>query len=701
MSGSNGEETPQWRRDGTVEGSSRTFKRPRVRLRRSSKDEAGRTHSELTTKSGQVRRAQKGLFVHYCDICSKGPYSRREHLNRHKKRHFDLTRKCRVCGKIFQEDDYLQKHLKKMHPDLVELSDLKTESSCADGEPRVKIEPQCLPAEPANVNRRPRAGHVTFTCMDEHIPCQTPLITNARLSPSRSPEPDGLSPGDKYTKPSDSMTERFHLTNSGAIEQVEDSAEQDYSSKGTSSKKPLHYEPYRKQNSFSRSAIKQDTLNWPFSQCQHPATALLRGLVCDFSSIYGKEWMGELFAINSRPNEIDQSLFAVTAMWQSRIKRDRGLRRNALTVYQGAILSVREQLATYRLNQPFILVAISMIFAATEAQVDDGVNQVGWVTHIKGALAVLGTTDPQIWTSVTHIRLYIDLRYMALLAFLASRKPCFFAQKKWRGLVRPSSFGTIRETLIDELVDLPELLSICATLENEMRTTSVLGDEAALLQVWRLLEAFSRFEMRLKIWFQGLQSHASSPPYWPKYSPNSMPLSSEEEVPIAIWFSKPLKAETITLYWASRLLIYLSIIDLYESSLPKFHVRRNPPKSSNPEISGHQRIAISSDDVGVYDAETDISRYWPPSEADARQIATMLGQSLEYMMSDAFKPLNGARLACVPLWPAIRFFSRYQLGPELQWCSSVAEHLSEKTGLMYVSKVANNSINVTKHWNSE
>lgn len=179
-----------------------------------------------------------------------------------------------------------------------------------------------------------------------------------------------------------------------------------------------------------------------------------------------------------------------------------------------------------------------------------------------------------------------------------------------------------------------------------------------------------------------------------------MPLSSTDEV-IAIWFPNALTAESITLYWASQLLIYLSVIDLYDSSPPQF---RSPPQktpeSGNLEASSvPQRNTIFSNDLGTYDAE--FERYWPPSAADARNLAIKLGQCLEYMMSDAFQPLNGARLACVPLWPAIRLFSRYPPGPELKWCQTIAELLAEKTGLFYVSKITTNSEDVMKRWNSE
>lgn len=66
------------------------------------------------------------------------------------------------------------------------------------------------------------------------------------------------------------------------------------------------------------------------------------------------------------------------------------------------------------------------------------------------------------------------------------------------------------------------------------------------------------------------------------------------------------------------------------------------------------------------------------------------------MMSDAFKPLNGAWLACVPMWPAVRFFVRFSEveGPEPHWCRCMARDLTEKSGLQYVSKIASNPIDI-------
>lgn len=81
--------------------------------------------------------------------------------------------------------------------------------------------------------------------------------------------------------------------------------------------------------------------------------------------------MGDLFRIKLRDNGIDQSLFAVAAVWQSKMKKDVSLRTKALSAYQGAVLNVRAQLSSSRLSNPIILVAMSMIFAATEVSWDN------------------------------------------------------------------------------------------------------------------------------------------------------------------------------------------------------------------------------------------------------------------------------------------------------------------------------------------
>lgn len=101
MSDSSQEQNVQWRRSSSVlpdqsKGSpGRIYKSPRVRLRRSSKNEALKSGTESTQRP---KRGKKGVFIHFCDICNKvrrssgfklvfeahilkkGPYSRHEHL---------------------------------------------------------------------------------------------------------------------------------------------------------------------------------------------------------------------------------------------------------------------------------------------------------------------------------------------------------------------------------------------------------------------------------------------------------------------------------------------------------------------------------------------------------------------------------------------------------------------------------------------
>lgn len=299
--------------------------------------------------------------------------------------------------------------------------------------------------------------------------------------------------------------------------------------------------------------------------------------------------------------------------------------------------------------------------------------------------------------------------------FLGVRKPFFMSKKEWKGLAWPGTSRTIRESLIDELVDLPELLHTCSKFERELGKGVTAVNETAFVQGWHLLHTFRQFEMRLNSWRDKLEEQQGSSLYWKQSSSNpvspmkgapirpyfipqrqlrafthsvlivkslQMPLSSTNEIPNAIFFLNPLIAESITLYWAGLLLLYLSALDIY--NLIQFHTSNETPGSKMTE----KTYFAFFDDFEAHEIAL-----WQPRESDARKLANQLGQSLEYMNGEAFKPLNGARLACVPLWPAMRFFVRYP-GPELPWLQRMAQSMSEKTGLQYVSKIASNTVDI-------
>lgn len=97
------------------------------------------------------------------------------------------------------------------------------------------------------------------------------------------------------------------------------------------------------------------------------------------------------------------------------------------------------------------------------------------------------------------------------------------AGKEWKAIVWPGSFRTIRESLIDELVDLPGLLYICSTLERKLGGKSALC-EMDLLEGRHLLGAFKQFEMRLNSWHEGVKKHRGSALYWEQSSSNPVSL---------------------------------------------------------------------------------------------------------------------------------------------------------------------------------
>lgn len=150
---------------------------------------------------------------------------------------------------------------------------------------------------------------------------------------------------------------------------------------------------------------------------------------------------------------------------------------------------------------------------------------------------MLRVTDPSIWASPTYINLYRPELYVGwlflfnnyvstvtdihqLLVFLGIRKPFFLAEKVWKDIVWPESSRTIRESLIDELVFLPEILCACSTLEDKLKMRSPSEFEPDILQGPQILRELRSFEVRLNSWYQELEREHGTPLKWNKESSN-------------------------------------------------------------------------------------------------------------------------------------------------------------------------------------
>ncbi|KAF3039391.1 hypothetical protein E8E12_008008 [Didymella heteroderae] len=102
------------------------------------------------------------------------------------------------------------------------------------------------------------------------------------------------------------------------------------------------------------------------------------------------------------------------------------------------------------------------------ANADEVISQQArnWMSHAQGEVALIISRGPEAFTTDTAHLMFILARYNSAITGIRTRKPVVFNEEQWktipwRGRVKPAS-----DTIIDILLELPEILSELDSLDH-------------------------------------------------------------------------------------------------------------------------------------------------------------------------------------------------------------------------------------------
>ncbi|KAL6904133.1 hypothetical protein GGI43DRAFT_399685 [Trichoderma evansii] len=220
------------------------------------------------------------------------------------------------------------------------------------------------------------------------------------------------------------------------------------------------------------------TTTLPMTSSLGCSTDLYRSVIADLwsatyaSVIYSPEQsFGSPMSTSSRAilplafrnNALDTALFAVSAMYVGKLKKDFKLQDLAIGVYPQAMGSFRSELSSVlgsgasQTSRKIIAVAIalSLLFFEWLAHGTDGD---GYRFHLDGALELIKNCGPDALESSVVRVAYIDLRTVALGEALKSRKKTFLASEHWSTITKKLSIKNYRQFLLDIVAHIPSLL---------------------------------------------------------------------------------------------------------------------------------------------------------------------------------------------------------------------------------------------------
>ena len=141
------------------------------------------------------------------------------------------------------------------------------------------------------------------------------------------------------------------------------------------------------------------------------------------------------------------------------------------------------------------------------------------------------------------------------------RSRTIFADAQWRSLPWQFSQKSLRDLLIDILLEMPEVYRLFGELSREISLSRIMP------LVVNIMDLCWRIDFQLKDWYDRFQTCVGGPVYWPKLSASGSPVDDIESgkvFPVAFDFSSYDVAGAMVLYWLALLMVHPILCHMYE-----------------------------------------------------------------------------------------------------------------------------------------
>lgn len=335
--------------------------------------------------------------------------------------------------------------------------------------------------------------------------------------------------------------------------------------------------------------------------------------------VYAKPWIFLLSELPMKVKALDTASVALAAAKVGRLHDDPDLVRESHRLYTKALRELQIALWSRSLMLEDETLAACMALSLYEIMECPNDGPQGYSSHCAGFISLIHARGLDLHVSGAGHQLFLGARLPGILYALERHSPNFLSDPVWLSGPWAHTSKSPIDRIRDCLVLAPAILQKTHYLSVLSLGQQIDLVKALIQQCWDIDEA-------MQLIYEDIRQANPGPLYWPTLSRRDNPtdvLTSEKLFPVAYQFPDWKVAGTLMLYWATLVMLWSGLCDLYA------HIAR-----IDPDLIDSDESFLSID--SVVHAKSAPEEWLPPlcHRRDYMSMVRNVCQSVEYCLED-------------------------------------------------------------------
>ncbi|KAM5492885.1 hypothetical protein McaMca56_006924 [Microsporum canis] len=370
----------------------------------------------------------------------------------------------------------------------------------------------------------------------------------------------------------------------------------------------------------------------------------------------GKPWTYFLTEIPMKSRVLESASVALAAASLGRMHGKPQLSREGLKFYTRSLNQLQK--ALWDKNKMledetlFSCMALSM-FEVIECP-SNGKSAVE--SHCKGMMELVRARGVAAHTSGSGYALFLAMRPAGIMQAIREGTPNFLSEPEWM----EGPWAITPKSLMDRVQDC--LARYPAIIQKRSQFKFLAPDKRVELAQHLVHECWE-IERMLDGVYAKIQSTGPNPSYWPVPSKLKVPTKGGLVFPMAYWFTDLMSAWTMIMFWATRMMLWVGLCDLYsliegiQPDLVRVSSSTGQPSSASLPQLGHRK--------------------------DYLPIVHSICQSVEYCLQESMR-MAGTVTVSIPLGILVgNLAHRPEYAREIAWIQAVTD-IVRRRGLQFI-----------------
>ncbi|KAK2812117.1 hypothetical protein FQN49_008399, partial [Arthroderma sp. PD_2] len=272
----------------------------------------------------------------------------------------------------------------------------------------------------------------------------------------------------------------------------------------------------------------------------------------------GRPWTYFLPQLPTKSRALESASVAVAAAALGRKHGIRDLSREGLKYYTRALRHLQEALWDKDLVLEDETLTACMAVGMFEVIECANLGRSAFESHVKGLMALVRARGTKRHTSGPGYALFLAMRCAGIMMAIRNKTPNFLSEPVWM----EGPWALNPKSLMDRVHD---CLALTPAIAQKTSLIPYLEPQKKVDLARRVALNYWEIERMLDDVYAEIQSTGPSPLYWPVTSTLQLPPDPKREFfPVAYWFSDLMTAWMMMTFWATRVMIWTGLGDIYK-----------------------------------------------------------------------------------------------------------------------------------------